>query len=823
MDRDTLIFQMERYLNGVQDSVDVDCDFGTSAAERFILNTGKRLRNAWILYRREPAYKDDFLLALRDYLIVMETDLHLPDHCVPEYNDYSIVKDMQKGTFFATLELPETVNRKFVERAFLIGNNSPQRKESGTHYNLQSDPFIYKLTGYSEFKSIEQKIAVHGALRTPEGYTTLVSLPTGGGKSLITQTISYQDNGLTIVIVPTISLAIDQVRAAKKVICSEQVEKEVFCYHSGENPTPILLAIQQKTARMLFISPEALLNNKIFVEGIRKANAERYLKNIVIDEAHIVVDWGSQFRVDYQCLESWRRLLLQSNPSIRTFLLSATYEKRSIDILKNLFSQGGKWIEVRCDALCHEPHYILINAKSYTDKKKKMLELVRKLPHPMIIYVARPEDAEKTKDVLKNAGLNNVETFTGLTNGRKREELIQGWIDDKFEIMVATSAFGVGVDKSDVRTVLHLYIPPNPNAYYQELGRGGRDGLPCLSVMCVDPDDSNIAFQRINKKVLTSKKIVGRWNSMYNSATSPRKGNYAYIDTSVKPEYNIQKDELEDTPASEADTNWNIYVLLLLRRNNLIRIQEVIPQGGLYTFVIEVLDERLLDCGQEQEQLIETIRQKEWDYYEGALKTIQLAVRNYKKVCWSEMFYDTYDKVSEYCAGCDKHVEPINGDTFEFALKSAVQSPLRPLLAEQTALLGGAKDAIVYVQDENRAALVDALLKKGLSVLIVKDRLEGMNALSNCENVLILNEYTLTKLVQKNNWYYLSGLIGVLYQGTPSEIYEELRIVSNRLSGRPETGIVHIIAENRRFDWMDKSFSDLVEGPVLSLQTILNG
>lgn len=179
MDRDTLIFQMERYLNGVQDSVDVDCDLGTSAAERFILNTGKRLRNAWILYRREPAYKDDFLLALRDYLIVMETDLHLPDHCVPEYNDYSIVKDMQKGTFFATLELPETVNRKFVERAFLIGNNAPQRKESGTRYNLQSDPFIYKLTGYSEFKSIEQKIAVHGALRTPEGYTTLVSLPTG--------------------------------------------------------------------------------------------------------------------------------------------------------------------------------------------------------------------------------------------------------------------------------------------------------------------------------------------------------------------------------------------------------------------------------------------------------------------------------------------------------------------------------------------------------------------------------------------------------------------------------------------------------------------
>ena len=79
----------------------------------------------------------------------------------------------------------------------------------------------------------------------------------------------------------------------------------------------------------------------------------------------------------------------------------------------------------------------------------------------------------------------------------------------------------------------------------------------------------------------------------------------------------MQRHLEKDTPASEADTNWNIYVLLLLRRNNLIRIQEVIPQGGLYTFVIEVLDERLFDCGQEQEQLIETIRQEEWDYYEG--------------------------------------------------------------------------------------------------------------------------------------------------------------------------------------------------------------
>lgn len=135
-----------------------------------------------------------------------------------------------------------------------------------------------------------------------------------------------------------------------------------------------------------------------------------------------------------------------------------------------------------------------------------MLELVQKLPHPMIIYVARPEEADDIKNYLKDNGITNVQTFTGLTTGTKRKELIDRWSDDQFEIMIATSAFGVGVDKSDVRTVLHMYIPPNPNAYYQELGRGGRDRLPCLSVMCTHPEDLNIAFQRISKKVMTTEK-----------------------------------------------------------------------------------------------------------------------------------------------------------------------------------------------------------------------------------------------------------------------------------------------------------------------------
>ena len=129
-----------------------------------------------------------------------------------------------------------------------------------------------------------------------------------------------------------------------------------------------------------------------------------------------------------------------------------------------------------------------------------------------------------------------------------------------------------------------MYIPPNPNAYYQELGRGGRDRLPCLSVMCTHPEDLNIAFQRISKKVMTTEKIVGRWNSMYNSPTSRRIDNTIYIDTSVKPNYHVI-DLIDDSPTSDADMNWNIYVLLLLRRFDLIKIVDVIPQTEKYIFV----------------------------------------------------------------------------------------------------------------------------------------------------------------------------------------------------------------------------------------------
>lgn len=250
--------------------------------------------------------------------------------------------------------------------------------------------------------------------------------------------------------------------------------------------------------------------------------------------------------------------------------------------------------------------------------------------------------------------------------------MLKGWKADKFEIMVATSAFGVGVDKPDVRTVLHLYVPQNPNTYYQELGRGGRDQLPCLSVMCIYADDLKFAFQRISKRVMTTEKIIGRWDSMYNNKSSIRDGAVIHINTGVRPNYH-DKDEWDDRPVSDADMNWNIYVLLLFRRYDLIEIVDITNDSGIYIFSIKIKEELLRKESDVQTNMLEQIRAEEWNYYNGAYLTMEKSIKNSESECWSEMFFETYDKVYEYCAGCNVHKNRNNGDAQVFPLKKILK------------------------------------------------------------------------------------------------------------------------------------------------------
>lgn len=812
---------VERFLNGKSEDTSLSISGHLTNIDSYKLNCVTRLKKAYDLFCKNQLYRNDYLIALRDYLLTFQTSLTFDDCSAYESNEYGLWFDPADQSIHASLQLPNYLDQELVRSAFLT-THLPEQTHS-SKYDLHSDPWIYQLTRFSSFKSMAQKLAIYGALNTPDGYTTMVSLPTGGGKSLVTQTLSYQRPGLTIIIVPTISLAIDQVRVAKQTIITDKPDDEIFYYCSGVELNPIIRSIEKKTARMLFISPEALLLNESFAKAIDKANSSRYLQNIIIDEAHIVVDWGSDFRIDYQCLESWRNKLISSNPQIRTVLLSATYEPHCIAVLKDFFSVDNRWIEIRCDALRHEPRFVLTKCKGYKEKKRRIVELVQKCPHPMIVYVARPSDADDLKLLLNEHGINNVRTFTGLTTGPQRRELIDEWVDNQFEIMVATSAFGVGVDKSDIRTVLHTYIPQNPNAYYQELGRGGRDRLPCLSLMCIIEEDLDVSFQRISKKVMTVDKIIGRWDSLYNDLSSKRVGSYVYINTAIKPKYAIS-DELDDSPASEADIRWNVYVLLLLRRYKMIRIVEVLPQQGNYVFVIELLNTTLLVNDQNLRTSIELIHEKEWSYYLDAFKLMRQAIERNEKQCWSEMFYETYDKVSEFCAGCALHSVSIVGDSAEFALKANVEKPIKDLDSDQKALLGNSKNTVILVSVDNQPIAIENMLKRRATSIIIPNDFDANRLVCSTntqQNILILNIESLRELSKKKAWFFLSGMVSVIYQGSAREIYDQLLAIRQYLSHQ-SISIVHVIKENTYFEWVGKSFTDLIDGAVMSIESLHN-
>lgn len=813
MNKNDIEQYVEQYLNGEITEPMQGIESNSSALDIFLYNTARRLVIFYQKYRLGKVSVEVLKISLRNYLLAFQTEISLLEDAFLKENTYGIIKNAD-NRYYAVLELPNYANIDFVNQAF-------QRKDvlqgktacEGVFYGTNA--FIYRLTKYKNFKSLEQKLAVYGALNTPEGFTTLVSLPTGGGKSLITQTMAYQQDGLTIVVVPTVSLAIDQVRNARKNI-KHNTEEEIFCYYSGienERKEALQKAIVQEKARLLFISPEALIRNATFKKMISDANSERYLKNLIIDEAHIVIEWGDFFRVDYQILEAWRNELLIANAQLRTILLSATYTRSAVSNLKQLFSVDGKWIEVRCDALRREPRFFLVKASSYSDKQRKLVELIKKLPHPMVVYVNSPKEAEEIRILLNSVSIDNLETFTGATKSDERERIIKDWTDDKIDLIIATSAFGVGVDKSDVRTVLHLYIPDTPNQYYQELGRGGRDGLVSLSVMCINPvDDIDSAYKRMNK-VLSSDKIWGRWKSMYKSTSSLWYKGKITLDTDVKPTYNMKED---DEDASEIDIQWNVYVILLLRRYNYIKIHSMIydVEKTCYKIRVEIINDELRSEESNPPKFIQDMRDKEAQGFETEIKRIKRGIDHSESLCWSEMFFDTYDMVSAYCGGCGKHKIPEMMETGKFPLLLPVKEPKKTVSPMLMKKCQGSME-VLLIGEEDDYSIINHYLEAGVSVIVVDNVSieENFDIILNMESrsdimVIGINEYR--ELNKLPAGFYVSGGVLAVYNNGEDSAYKFCSIL--RKYRNDDMCLIHFVKDDYFVQKLQKPLSAIIDG-----------
>jgi ATP-dependent DNA helicase RecQ len=370
--------------------------------------------------------------------------------------------------------------------------------------------------GYQQWKSSALKEAVWSCLTAPAGTTTIVALPTGSGKSLCFQLLAQFGKGLTVVIVPTVALAIDQCRAAQTVAPGLSA-----AYYAANDPGidagQLNESILSGGTKLLFTSPEACVSGNLRNILERLADAGR-LEHLVIDEAHMVATWGIYFRVDFQMLSFlWRDWRDRTQQQLRTYLLSATFTPACETGLRGLFcADASAWRAFSSPRLRPELRYCVADYSEPGERRQRVLDCVWRLPRPAILYTTTVADAENWFSALGQVGFRRIGCFTGETSSNERRVLLNRWQNDEIDLMIATSAFGLGVDKQDVRSVIHACLPENLDRYYQEAGRAGRDGNSAICILLPTQKDFNTA-KGLGPKLL-GQKAQPRWESLWERA-----------------------------------------------------------------------------------------------------------------------------------------------------------------------------------------------------------------------------------------------------------------------------------------------------------------
>lgn len=317
--------------------------------------------------------------------------------------------------------------------------------------------------GYEDFRRGQWEV-ISAAL---DGKDVLALMPTGGGKSLCFQLPALMKEGIAVVITPLIALMKDQVlNLSKRGI-------RAIAIHMGMSRHEVELALNNAAYgdyKFLYISPERLAT-ALFQSYLPLLS----ISYLVVDEAHCISQWGYDFRPDYLNIARVRE---QTDAPVIALTATAT-ESTAEDIMDRLSYQGRSFELVKTSFKRDNLYYIVRRCE---DKLRKMADICRKVPGTGIIYVRSRRRCEEISAFLNASGIVSSFYHAGLSNALRAQRQ-EAWIGGKLRVVVCTNAFGMGIDKPDVRFVVHYDIPDSPEAYYQEAGRGGRDGKPSYAVL----------------------------------------------------------------------------------------------------------------------------------------------------------------------------------------------------------------------------------------------------------------------------------------------------------------------------------------------------
>ena len=324
--------------------------------------------------------------------------------------------------------------------------------------------------GYDEFRPGQEAIISE----ILGGQPVLAVLPTGAGKSICFQLPSLLLRGVTLVVSPLISLMKDQAEAlTARGIPAAYLDSSM----TGSEYGRVLHAALSKQCKFLYVAPERLLNPQF----LRFAKAA-YITMVAVDEAHCVSQWGHSFRRDYYNIPQFMSEL-SPRPLIAAFTATATPQVRE-DICQRLEMRGAKIVVSGFDR--PNLHFAVERTQ---DKDRSLLDFLAKHEHQCgVIYCSTRQRVEQVTQLLARQGYKALRYHAGLTPEERRENQNQ-FVNGSVPIIVATNAFGMGIDKADVRFVAHYNMPKDMESYYQEAGRAGRDGLPSECLLLYNKQD----------------------------------------------------------------------------------------------------------------------------------------------------------------------------------------------------------------------------------------------------------------------------------------------------------------------------------------------